>query len=401
MSVKKPQKLETVAVHAGQRLADTKSIPVVPAIHMSAVNWFESSDDLDGALDGKDYSYSRISAPNTVLLEEAVAALEGAEACVAYASGMAALKAVWEAQNLKAGDRVVMPADGYGVTRLLYKQLAQRQGVEVHALVLRAADAAARIRELRPKFVLAESVTNPLLTVPDLRAVARACKDVGAALAVDATFPSPYGQQALALGADYAVQSTTKWLNGHSDALGGTVSGSKDRMAPLRAGRLIGGEVLGPFEAWLTLRGLRTLPVRMKAHCANAAHVAAKLEASPLLERVYYPGLPSHADHAVAREVLRNGFGGMVAFEVKGFGRPEGYRFLEQLRLVRPGPSLGDVCSLTMHAASASARRMTPEEREAAGIKESLIRLSVGLEDPDDVADDLLQAVAAVAGGAR
>lgn len=384
---------KTVAVHAGSRLVGSKSQPLVPAIHMATVGWFDSSDELDGALDGKDYVYSRISAQNTALLEEAVAALEGAEACVSYASGMAALRAVFDAQNLKAGDRVVMPGDGYGVTRALFKALCARTGVELHALVLSEPQAAERIVELRPKLVVAESITNPLLSVPDIRALARASHQVGAVLAVDGTFPSPYGQRALALGADYAVQSATKWLNGHSDALAGTVSGSRERLAPLRSMRLMAGDVLGPFEAWLTQRGLRTLPVRMKAHNEHAAHVARRLAESPLLERVYYPGLPSHPNHAVAKAVLEGGFGPMVAFEVKGAGRPEGFRILEALKVARPGPSLGDVCTLVMHAASASARRMTPEERAAAGIRESLIRVSVGLEDPDDIVEDLLAAV--------
>jgi cystathionine gamma-synthase len=384
---------KTVAVHAGSRLTGSTSQPLVPPIHMSTVGWFDSSEELDGALDGRDYVYSRISAQNTALLEESVAALEGAEACVSYASGMAALRAVFEAQNLQLGDRVVMPADGYGVTRLLFKTLCARARVELHPLLLTDPKAPERIAALEPKLVLAESITNPLLSVPDIRALAEACGQVGAALAVDATFPSPYGQRALALGADYALQSATKWLNGHGDALAGTVSGSRERMAPLRAMRLLAGDVLGPFEAWLTQRGLRTLPVRMKAHCEHAAHVARRLAESPLLERVYYPGLPSHPNHAVAREVLEGGFGPMVAFEIKGAGRPEGFRFLEALEVARPGPSLGDVCTLVMHAASASARRMTPDERAAAGIRESLIRVSVGLEDPDDIVEDLLAAV--------
>ena len=389
------KKQKTVAVHAGSRLTGSKAVPVAPAIYPAAVNWFDSSDDLDGALDGKDYAYARISAPNTTLLEEAVAALEGADACVAYASGMAALRSVFEAQGFRPGDRLVMPGDGYGVTRLLYKNLCATLGVELHAMMMTDARTPERIRELRPRMVLSESITNPLLRVPDLRVLAKASHDVGAAFVVDATFPSPMGQRALDFGADYAVQSTSKWLNGHSDALGGTVSGSTARIAPLRSARVLAGDVLGPFEAWLTLRGLRTLPVRMKAHAEHAAHVARRLSDSPLLERVIYPGLPTHPDHAVAKELLLGG-GPMVAFEIKGIGRPEAMRFLEGLEICKPGPSLGDVCTLVMHAASASARRMTPEERAAAGIQENLIRVSVGLEDPDDIVEDLLGAVAKV-----
>ncbi|RKG66673.1 aminotransferase class I/II-fold pyridoxal phosphate-dependent enzyme [Corallococcus exercitus] len=391
-------KQKTVAVHAGSRLTGSKAVPVMPPIFPAAVNWFDSSDDLSDALDGKDYAYARISAPNAALLEEAVAALEGAEACVAYASGMAALRSLFDAQPWKAGDVLVMPTDGYGVTRALYKNLCARWGVELRPLNQTDADAPARIREWRPRLVLAESISNPLLRVPDIRALAEACRDAGAVFAVDATFPSPFGQRALELGADYAVQSTSKWLNGHSDALGGTVSGSKARIDPLRSARILSGDVLGPFEAWLTLRGLRTLPVRMKAHNEHAAHVAKRLSDSPLLERVIYPGLASHPDHAVAGRVLAGGFGPMVAFEIKGAGQKEGDRFLEALRVARPGPSLGDVGTLVMHAASASARRMTPQERAQAGIRDSLIRVSVGLEDPDDVADDLLAAVAKGAG---
>ncbi|QQR46264.1 aminotransferase class I/II-fold pyridoxal phosphate-dependent enzyme [Myxococcus xanthus] len=386
-------KQKTVAVHAGTRLAGSKAVPVSPPIYPAAVNWFDSSDDLDSALDGKDYAYARISAPNTTLLEEAVAALEGAEDCVAYASGMAALRSVFEAQGFRAGDTLVMPADGYGVTRALYKSLCATLGVELHAFLMTDPEVPERIRALKPRMVLAESISNPLLRVPDLRVLARACQDVGATFVVDGTFPSPVGQRALALGADFAVQSTSKWLNGHSDALGGTVSASRERMAPLRAARVLAGDVLGPFEAWLTLRGLRTLPVRMKAHVEHAAHVARRLAESPLLERVIYPGLTSHPDHATAQELLLGG-GPMVAFEIKGAGRTESMRFLEALKVGRPGPSLGDVCTLVMHAASASARRFTPEEREAAGIRENLIRVSVGLEDPDDIVDDLLAAVA-------
>jgi cystathionine beta-lyase/cystathionine gamma-synthase len=387
-------KQKTVAVHAGARVTGSKALPVVAPIHVSAVSFFDSSDELDAALDGKDYVYSRISAPNAALLEQAVAALEGTEDCVAYASGMAALRAVFEARNLKAGDVVVMPADGYGVTRLLFKTLAARAGARVEALILSDAGAPERIVALRPRLVLAESITNPMLRVPDIQVLARACREVGAGFAVDATFPSPYGQKVCELGADYSIQSTTKWLNGHSDALGGTVSGGREALAPLRSARLMGGDVLGPFEAWLTLRGVRTLPVRMKAHCEHALHVAKRLSESPLIERVHYPGLPGHPDYTVATRMLRGGFGGVVSFEIKGAGRPDSFRFLEAVKLARAAPSLGDVCTLVMHAASAAARRMTPEERQAAGIGENLIRVSVGLEDPDDIADDLLAAVA-------
>jgi cystathionine beta-lyase/cystathionine gamma-synthase len=382
-----------VAIHAGSRLPETHAIPITPAVHPAAVSWFDSADELDAALDGKDFVYTRIRGENSVLLEDAVAALEGAEAAAVFSSGMAALRAVFDAQGFAPGDRVVLPVDGYGATRALFKRLAEQQEIELHPLRLSDAAAVEGIAAIRPKLVLAESMTNPLLAVPDLPAIARAAHAAGAVLVVDGTFTSPVLQRTLAQGAEYALHSTTKWINGHSDATGGVVSGALARIEPLRGARVLEGALLGPFESWLTLRGLRTLPVRMEAHSAHALHVARRLREHRRIARVLYPGLPDHPDHATARALLQGGFGGMVAFEIAGAGRAESFRFLEALKLCRPAPSLGDVTTLVMHAASASARRLTPEERAAAGIGENLIRVSVGLEDPDDIAEDLLQAV--------
>jgi cystathionine beta-lyase/cystathionine gamma-synthase len=390
---RKPADIRTRAIHAGSRLPDSNAIPITPAIHTAAVSWFDSSDELDAALDGQDFVYTRIRGENPVLLEEAVAALEGAEASAVFGSGMAALRSVFDAQGLAPGDRVVMPADGYGATRALFKRLADRHQIQLIPLKLSDPAAVERFVAIRPKLVLAESMTNPLLAVPDLPSIARAAHAAGAALVVDGTFTSPVLQQTLSQGADYALHSTTKWINGHSDATGGVVSGSRARIDPLRGARVLEGALLGPFEAWLTLRGLRTLPVRMAAHSTHALHVARRLREDGRIARVLYPGLPDHSDHATARALLRGGFGGMVAFEIAGAGRAESFRFLEALRLCRPAPSLGDVTTLVMHAASASARRLTPEERALAGIGENLIRVSVGLEDPDDIAEDLLQAL--------
>ena len=388
-----PRKPATAAIHAGSRLPESRAVPITPAVHTAAVSWFDSTDELDAALDGQDFVYTRIRGENSVLLEEAVAALEDAEASAAFGSGMAALRAVFDAQALAPGDRVVMPADGYGATRALFKRLCEQARLELHPLKLGEPPALERIAALRPRLLLAESMTNPLLAVPDLPALARAAHAVGATFVVDGTFTSPALQRTLEQGADYALHSTTKWINGHSDATGGVVSGSRARIEPLRGARVLEGALLGPFEAWLTLRGLRTLPIRMAAHCTNALHVARRLREHGRISRVLYPGLPDHPDHATAKALLRGGFGGMVAFEIAGAGRAECFRFLEALKLCRPAPSLGDVTTLVMHAASASARRLTPEERAAAGIGENLIRVSVGLEDPDDVAEDLLQAV--------
>jgi len=386
-------KRKTVAIHAGNRIEGSKAVALVPPIYASAVSYFDDAEDLDAALDGKDFSYGRISAQNTVLLEEAIAALEGTDECAVFSSGMAALRAVFDAQGFRPGEKLVMASDGYGVTRALMKVLCGERGVELHAFPLSDAKAPEQIQRLRPRLVVAESVTNPLLAVPDLRALAQAVHAGGGLLAVDATFPSPALQRACEFGADYAVQSTTKWLNGHSDAVGGSVSGSKERIQTLKAARLYQGAILGPFEAWLTLRGVRTLHIRMKAHSEHAEAVARRLLRSPRLDVVRYPGLPEDPSYPVARELLKGGFGGMLAFGIKGAGRAQAFKFLERVKIAKAAPSLGDVATLVMHPATASARRLTPQEREAAGIKENLIRVSVGLEDPDDIADDLLQAV--------
>ncbi len=388
-----PRKPATDAIHAGSRLPESSAIPITPAIHTAAVSWFDSSDELDAALDGKDFVYTRIRGENPVLLEEAVAALEGAEASAVFGSGMAALRAVFDAQGMSPGDRVVLPTDGYGATRALFKRLADRHQIQLFPLKLSDPASIEQFVAIRPKLVLAESMTNPLLAVPDLPSISHAAHAAGAALVVDGTFTSPVLQRTLSQGADYALHSTTKWINGHSDATGGVVSGTHARIDPLRGARVLEGALLGPFEAWLTLRGVRTLPVRMAAHSTHALHVARRLREDARVARVLYPGLPDHPDHATARALLHGGYGGMVAFEIAGAGRAESFRFLEALRLCRPAPSLGDVTTLVMHAASASARRLTPEERAAAGIGENLIRVSVGLEDPDDVAEDLLQAL--------
>jgi cystathionine gamma-synthase len=386
-----PGKPATLAVHAGTRF-ESKARPLIEGIHVSTVSYFDKSADLDRSLDGEDFVYARITHQNGVLLEAAMAALEGAEGCVAYATGMAAMRALLDAQALKTGDAVVIPADCYGVTRALFKAHCAERGAELHSLDLADPHAPERVSALEPHFVLAESITNPLLAVPDLPALANACRAAGATFAVDATFASPAFQRPLEMGADYALHSTTKWINGHSDAMGGVVSAKADRVRALRASRTVDGAILGPFEAYLTLRGLRTLLVRMRAHSENALKISQRLAESPLMERVIYPGLATHPHHAVARRVLDGGFGGMMAFEIRGAGRAEVFRFLESLRLAKPAPSLGDVATMVMHAASAASRRMSPEERAAAGIKENLVRVSVGLEDPDDVAQDLLAA---------
>ena len=386
-------KLKTSAVHAGAAVPQSKAVSISPPVHLASVSYFERAEDLDHSLDGADFVYGRNRAQNAELLEEAIASLEGGEACAAFATGMAALRAVLEVQPLSRGDRVVITSAGYGTTRVLYKTALAARGVELQAFALVEPAAAEKIAALQPKFVLAESITNPLISVADVRAIAKACKQVGAVFAVDATFASPVLQRPLELGADYAIHSTTKWINGHGDAMGGVVSGTRERIEPLKNARVLTGSILGPFEAWLTLRGLRTLPVRMKAHCEHAESVARRLLESPAVERVLYPSLTSHPTHAVARQVLDGGFGGMLAFELRGAGRAESFRFLERVKLAKPAPSLGDVATLVMHAATASARRLTAAEREAAGIGENLIRVSVGLEDPDDIADDLLAAI--------
>ena len=374
-------RFETLAVHAGGA-PEPATGAVMPSIHLSTT--FERAKD--GSYPSG-YDYIRGGNPNRRSLEAALAQLEGGASAIAFASGMAASHAVFQA--LAPGDHVIAPLDAYfGTAKLLRTQL-ERWGLE--ASFVEMSDAAAVQAALRPstRLVWTETPSNPTMAVTDLRAIVAIAKSARALTACDNTWATPFLQRPLALGVDLVMHSTTKYLSGHSDAMGGVVVARENGEVAerLRALQSDGGAVPSPFDSWLVLRGIRTLPWRMRAHCSNAAAVAAFLAGHPRVERVHYPGLASDPGHAVASAQMAEP-GGMLSFVVRG-GRAEAFDVAARLRLFIRATSLGGPESLVEHRASI--------EGPATRAPEGLLRLAIGLEHPDDLVEDLRQALEAPA----
>jgi len=365
---------------------DTQHGAVVPPIHLTSTFAFVGYGQKRG------YDYSRSGNPTRDALAGAVADLEGGAGAVITSSGMAAVTLV--AQLFRPDDLAVVPHDCYGGTYRLFNALHERGALRVRFIEFGDAAALAHAVEERPALVWIETPSNPLLRIVDIARVARAGRSAGALVVADNTFLSPVWQKPLRLGADAVVHSTTKYLNGHSDVVGGAVIAATTELHERFAwwGNCIGATG-APFDAYLTLRGLRTLHARMRIHGENAARVASMLAAHPAIERVYYPGLPQHPGHELARE-QQQGFGAMVSFELAG-GLARVPAFLEALKHFSLAESLGGVESLVAHPASMTHAAMAPEARARAGITDGLLRLSIGIEDGGDLVRDLEQALAA------
>ena len=376
-------KFETKAIHAGQD-PDPLTGAVVPPIYQTSTY---KQDGVGGTRGG--YEYSRTANPTRTALEECLAALENGTNALAFASGMAAEDCLLRAL-CRPGDHVLIPADAYGGTFRLFDKVLSRWGVSYGTVRQNDLEAVAHAAaDRKPKLIWAESPTNPLLSVIDIGALAEVAHAHQALLVVDNTFASPYLQQPLDLGADIVVHSTTKYLGGHSDVVGGAVVVKDAALAAdLAFTQNATGGVAGPFDAWLTLRGVKTLAVRMERHCANATQVAEMLAAHPAVSEVFYPGLPGHPDHKVAAAQMR-GFGGMVSFRVAA-GPDEAVEICGRTRLFTLGESLGGVESLIENPA-----RMTHASVSGSALEvpADLIRLSVGLEDIGDLLADLGQAL--------
>ena len=369
--------LETLAVHAGAEI-DAATGAVTPPIHLSTT--FERQPD--GSYPHR-YIYTRTNNPNRAALEHALAALEGGEAAACFASGSAAAAAVF--RTLRPGDHVIAPDDLYhGVTKLL-KQVFIPWGLQVSFGDTSDVETVRETWQGNTKLLWLETPSNPLLKISDVKALAELAHSRGALLACDATWTPPSVQRPLELGADLVMHSTTKYLAGHSDVLGGAVIAKTAAgvFEGIRTVQNLEGAVPSPFDCWLVLRSLRTLPYRMRAHCENAGKVAAFLEAQPQVERVHYPGLASHPGHEVAQKQMQN-FGGMLSFEVVG-GEAAAMKVAANVELFTRGTSLGGVESLIEHRASIEG----PESATPKG----LLRVSVGLEHPDDLIADLAQAL--------
>ena len=375
---------ETKAIHDGQQPEALTGAVAVPVYQTSTYQQ-------DGIGRPRAFEYSRTGNPTRQALEEALASLEGGAHGLAFASGVAATTAVL--QLLGPGDHVVAGDDLYGGTYRLLEKVYRPWGVQVD--YADSASPAAFAAALRPntRLIWVETPTNPLLKLVDVAAVAKVAQRAGALLAVDNTFASPYFQRPLELGADLVVHSTTKYLGGHSDVVGGAVVSRRDDLhEKLQFYQNAAGAIPGPWDSWLVLRGLKTLAVRMREHERNAQHLAKILEDHPAVERVFYPGLASHPQHELARRQM-SGFGGMLSLELKGgFAAVE--RFVARLKVFTLGESLGGVESLACYPPRMTHASLPAEERQRRGIRDNLVRLSVGIEHVKDLEADLLGALA-------
>jgi cystathionine beta-lyase/cystathionine gamma-synthase len=375
-------RLGTRAVHAGHT-ADPLAGAVMPPIYQT------STYIQEGLGRHKGYEYARTRNPTREVLERAVAALEGGRHGFAFASGLAALDAVLKL--LAAGDHVVCEANVYGGTYRQMTELWARHGLAFTFADTSDPERLAAAVTPRTRMVYVETPTNPMLRLCDLARAAEVARAAGALLVVDNTFATPCFQRPLEFGADVVLHSTTKYLNGHSDMVGGMLVVNRDDLAE-RLGFVqnAAGAVPGPFDCWLCARGLKTLPLRMRQHDANARRIAEWLAHDRRVERVYYPGLPSHPQHDLACRQMQ-GFGGMIAIELGSAERAR--RLVERTRVFALAESLGGVESLIGHPASMTHASVPAEERRALGLTDSLVRLSVGIEDADDLIADLEQAL--------
>ncbi|HET7562571.1 MAG TPA: cystathionine gamma-synthase [Rhodanobacteraceae bacterium] len=377
--------LATRAIHAGQS-PDPSTGAIMTPIYQTSTYVQRSPGVHQG------YEYSRSHNPTRFAYERCVADLEGGSAGFAFASGLAAIATVLELND--SGDHVIAMDDLYGGTYRLFEKVRRRSaGVDFSFVDLNDTDALKAALKPNTRMIWAETPTNPLLKLVDLKKVAAFAKKHGLLLAVDNTFASPIVQRPLELGADIVVHSATKYLNGHSDMVGGMAvvadKGLAERMAFLQNSV---GAVAGPFDSFLALRGLKTLALRMQAHCAGALELARWLEKHPAVERVIYPGLKSHPQHALARRQM-HGFGGIITIEVKG-GLKKARKMLERCHLFALAESLGGVESLIEHPAIMTHASVPPAIRNRLGISDGLIRLSVGVEDIRDLRDELERALA-------
>lgn len=383
--MKKELGFATRSIHAGQEpdpLTGAVTVPIYPT----------STYVQQGIGENKGYEYSRVSNPTRTRLEENLASLEGGVAARVFASGMAAIHAV--ASLLKSGDHVVCGDDLYGGTPRLFNQVMSDFGLEFSYVDSSAAGNVERAIRKNTRMVYVETPTNPMMRLSDLAAISAICRRKKVALVVDNTFMSPYFQQPLSLGADMVVHSTTKFLNGHSDGLGGVVVCAKqehaDQLAFLQKSV---GAILSPFECWLVLRGVKTLAARMEIHDRSGRIVADFLAKHKKVKAVFYPGLADHPQHALAKRQMR-GFGSMITFETGS--RKNANRMLKRVHVCSLGESLGGVETLISHPATMTHAGLGPKGRAAIGLTDGMVRISVGIEDVDDILEDLDQALGAI-----
>jgi len=378
----------TRAIRAATRVPRVDQAPSSVPIYQAATFASADADELGEVTTGRrpGYVYARLGNPTVDVLADAFAALHGADAGFAAATGMAAIHLA-VASQVAAGDRIVATRALYGTTRSLFSTVLARAGVSTALVDVTDLDAVeAALSGSRARVLYLETISNPTLVVPDLAALADLAHHHGATVVVDNTFASPYLCRPLAHGADLVVESATKYIAGHSDVLAGVVAGRRSLVDAVRALHVDTGGTLAPFSAFLVLRGLPTLAIRMERHGATAALLAALLESNPGVSRVWYPAFPSHPQHAIASRQLSGG-GGMLAVELAG-GAPAGRAFIDALRIPERTASLGSIHTIVVHPPSTTHRQLSPDQLVEAGIAPGLLRVSVGLEDAADLCSD-------------
>ncbi len=376
-------RFSTRSIRVGQR-PDREHGAVINPIYQSATFAWENLDTMPK------HDYTRVTNPNRSTLEEVLAELENARYCVAFGSGMAGIVAAFSL--LEAGDHVLIASDIYGGTYRLAQKLLPKQGIAVDTFDAADPSSLAEATRGNTKLAIFESPTNPTLKVFDIQALAATCQKLGILSVVDNTFASPYLQNPIELGVDVVVHSTTKYISGHSDIIGGAVVTNHEWIyEALREYIKTVGSVPSPFDCWLCVRGAKTLALRMERHCSNALAVAEYLAAHPRIAHVYYPGLPNDPAHQIAKKQMR-AFGGMVSLEVAGTAE-QTKRFAEALRVFQLAESLGGVESIVGYPPLMSHGCLSPEERASMGVTDTQIRLSVGIEDVEDLIEDLEMAL--------
>ncbi|MGC8869864.1 MAG: cystathionine gamma-synthase [Brevinematia bacterium] len=379
-------KFSTRAIHIGEEPNFESSGDVVIPIHLSTTFARKEIENPTGG-----YEYSRTANPTRDALEKRLASLENAKFGLAFASGMAA-ESTLAFSLLKSGDHLIAFDDLYGGTKRLFNKVLNNFGIEVSYVDARDIDNVKNNIKDNTKMIWLESPTNPLLRLCDIEAISNLAKKYNIITVVDNTFATPYLQNPLVLGADIVVHSSTKYLGGHSDVVGGAIMLSDDDLyAKIKFNQNAIGAIPSPFDCFLLLRGIKTLSVRMEKHCNNAKLIAEYLNSHPKVNKVYYPGLISHPQHNLAKKQMSN-FGGMLSFEIKG-GLKEAKIFLENLKLIYLAESLGGVESLIEHPSTMTHSSLSKEDREKVGITDSLIRMSVGIEDVEDLIYDLEQSL--------
>jgi len=389
--------IETKAVHAGDRKKPAASTPVTTPIYAATTFLYDSAAQLDRVMGREEegFSYARYENPTNLALEELMMALENGHGALACASGMTAVHIALLAALTDRPKSVLAANALYGASLGLLTDIIEPLGVEVSFVdICDLAAVQAKITAQKPGCILMETISNPLLRMGEMDRIAELARANGAALVVDNTFGTPLLLRPLEWGAQIVVHSLTKFLAGHGDVLGGVIVTDQEHSSVIRTISRIAGPVLGPFESYLTMRGVKTFPLRMERQCANACRIANWLAAHPAISRVHYLADPKHPDAATVRRLLPNGpYGAVVTFEMKEGQKEDVFRFMDRLKLVVCGTSLGDVHSLVLYPAMASHRNISPKQRERMGIHDGVVRLCAGIEAADDIIADLDQAL--------